>query len=81
MGYKIKFFDDSVFLSNNPYGYYLGKVHYQSGLKNSVNYPSCTDDESHEGIKIYKTYDNALKTAERVLKDCVYVKSYEITEM
>jgi DNA modification methylase len=80
LGYRIQFFDDSSFRGDNPYGFYLGKVHYQTGLKNEVNYPSCTGDESHPKIKIYKTYQNALKTAERVLKDCYYVESFEITE-
>jgi len=65
---------------DNAYGYYLGKIHYQSGVKNSVNYPSCTDDKSYPKIKIYKTYDIALKTVERVMRDCMYVKSFEITE-
>jgi|GEM_PF-4153766 len=63
---------------NNVYGYYCGKVHYQSGRKNSVDYPSCTDERYHEKVKIYKYYKNALKTAEKVLKDCWEVKSYSI---
>lgn len=63
---------------NNAYGFYCGKVHYQSMVKNSVNYPSCTDDRHHEKVKIYKHYKNALKTAEKVRKDCCEVKSYSI---
>lgn len=63
---------------NNAYGYYCGKVHYQSGLKNSVNYPNCTFDRYHEKVKVYKHYNNALKTAEKVLKYCCEVKSYSI---
>ena len=79
-GFIILFSDEDYaeMRGNNAYGYYCGKIHYQSGLKNSVNYPSCTDDINHEKVKVYKKYNNALNTAERVLKDCWEVKSYSI---
>lgn len=75
MGY-ILYFSDGC--SDNPYGYYLGKIHYQSGVKNAVNYPSCTDEKDHPKIKVYKTEKNALKTAETVVRDCHYVTEFEL---
>lgn len=78
MSYKLYFSDGCV---DNPYGYYLGKIHRQRGTKNSVNYPSCTDEKNHPKVKLYKTYANALKTAQMVESECDYVKSFEIIEV
>lgn len=63
---------------NNLYGYYTGKIHYRSGMKNSVNFPGHTDDIKSPLIKIYSSQERALNVAAKILKVCRYVKSYSI---